>query len=300
MINPQYNINNQYYQKQYQNQKPQLNIVFKTNQGIRQNFHFYYGTTINQVLITYLNKIGRSDLINKQSNEIYFTYNSTKINFNDKRKIEDAFNNTNPIIEVHYTEAMYKTLNINNSRNNRNNFFANIRKTNTIDLNSNNIPNPSFNESENDKLKRQLYEEKNKNSKLINENKILKKQISALNDKIKKLEEMQINQDKLKFNKFNKSIKQNDFLVHKMKPSEQLLNIKFITSGTNGLISYQLICKNTELFVRLEERFYNDFPQFKEYDLFFKNNNKKIKRFKTLEENNIKDNDVINIFINNN
>ena len=300
MINPQYNINNQYYQKQYQNQKSQLNIVFKTNQGIRQNFHFYYGTTINQVLITYLNKIGRSDLINKQSNEIYFTYNSTKINFNDKRKIEDAFNNTNPIIEVHYTEAMYKTLNINNSRNNRNNFFANIRKTNTIDLNSNNIPNPSFNESENDKLKRQLYEEKNKNSKLINENKILKKQISALNDKIKKLEEMQINQDKLKFNKFNKSIKQNDFLVHKMKPSEQLLNIKFITSGTNGLISYQLICKNTELFVRLEERFYNDFPQFKEYDLFFKNNNKKIKRFKTLEENNIKDNDVINIFINNN
>ena len=297
MINPQYNINNQYYQKQYQNQKPQLNIVFKTNQGIRQNFHFYYGTTINQVLITYLNKIGRSDLINKQSNEIYFTYNSTKINFNDKRKIEDAFNNTNPIIEVHYTEAMYKTLNINNSRNNRNNFFANIRKTNTIDLNSNNIPNPSFNESENDKLKRQLYEEKNKNSKLINENKILKKQISALNDKIKKLEEMQINQDKLKFNKFNKSIKQNDFLVHKMKPSEQLLNIKFITSGTNGLISYQLICKNTELFVRLEERFYNDFPQFKEYDLFFKNNNKKIKRFKTLEENNIKSNDVTSLFV---
>jgi DNA topoisomerase-1 len=67
---------------------------------------------------------------------------------------------------------------------------------------------------------------------------------------------MQINQDKLKF---NKSIKQNDFLVHKMKPSEQLLNVTFITSGTNGLINYQLICKNTELFVRLEERFYNDF-----------------------------------------
>jgi hypothetical protein len=79
-----------------------------------------------------------------------------------------------------------------------------------------------------------------------------------------------------------------------------LLNVTFITSVTNGLISYHLICKNTELFVRLEERFYNDFPQFKEYDLFFKNNNKKIKRFKTLEENNIKNKDIINIFINNN
>ena len=299
MINPQYNNNNQYYQNHYQNQNPQLNIIFKTPQGIRQNFRFYYGTTINQVLITYLNKIGRSDLINKQSNEIYFTYNSTKINFNDKRKIEQIFNNTNPVIEVHYTETMNRTLTINNSRNNRNNLFANIRKTNTIDF-SNNIPNTNYNESENDKLKRKLHEEKSKNLKLINENKILKKQINALNDKIKKLEEMQINQDKLKFNKFNNSIKQNDFLVHKMKPSEQLLNVTFITSGTNGLINYQLICKNTELFVRLEERFYNDFPQFKEYDLCFKNNKKKIKRFKTLEENNIKDKDVINIFINNN
>ena len=299
MINPQYNNNNQYYQNHYQNQNPQLNIIFKTPQGIRQNFRFYYGTTINQVLITYLNKIGRSDLINKQSNEIYFTYNSTKINFNDKRKIEQIFNNTNPVIEVHYTETMNRTLTINNSRNNRNNLFANIRKSNTFDF-SNNIPNSNYNESENDKLKRQLNEEKNKNMKLINENKILKKQINALNDKIKKLEEMQINQDKLKFNKFNNSIKQNDFLLHEMKPSEQLLNVTFITSGTNGLINYQLICKNTELFVRLEERFYNDFPQFKEYDLCFKNNKKKIKRFKTLEENNIKDKDVINIFINNN
>ena len=299
MINPQYNNNNQYYQNHYQNQNPQLNIIFKTPQGIRQNFRFYYGTTINQVLITYLNKIERSDLINKQSNEIYFTYNSTKINFNDKRKIEQIFNNTNPVIEVHYTETMNRTLTINNSRNNRNNLFANIRKNNTFDF-SNNIPNTNYNESENDKLKRQLNEEKNKNMKLINENKILKKQINALNDKIKKMEEMQINQDKLKFNKFNNSIKQNDFLLHEMKPSEQLLNVTFITSGTNGLINYQLICKNTELFVRLEERFYNDFPQFKEYDLCFKNNNKKIKRFKTLEENNIKNKDVINIFINNN
>ena len=260
MINPQYNINNQYYQNQYQNQKPQLNIIFKTTQGIRQNFRFYYGTTINQVLITYLNKIGRPDLINKQSDEIYFTYNSTKLNFNDQRKIENAFNNADPSIEVHYTEKMYKTININNSRNDRNNFFANIRRTKTISDLSNNNSNTIYNESENDKLKRLLNEEKSKNLKLINENKILKKKISALNDKIKKLEEMQINQDKLKF---NKSIKQNDFLVHKMKPSEQLLNVTFITSGTNGLINYQLICKNTELFVRLEERFYNDFLNLK-------------------------------------
>jgi hypothetical protein len=67
---------------------------------------------------------------------------------------------------------MYKTININNSRNN---FFANIRRTKTISDLSNNIPNTIYNESENDKLKRQLNEEKSKNLKLTNENKILKK-----------------------------------------------------------------------------------------------------------------------------
>ena len=48
----------------------------------------------------------------------------------------------------------------------------------------------------------------------------------------------------------------------------------------------------------MEERLYKDFPQFKDYETFFSINNKRIKRFKTLEENKIKSNDVINIFLN--
>ena len=66
--------------------------------------------------------------------------------------------------------------------------------------------------------------------------------------------------------------------------------------GNQYIGNYALICKNTDLFVRLEERLYNDFPDFKNYETYFEKNTKRIKRFKTLDENEIKNKDVINVF----
>ena len=60
---------------------------------------------------------------------------------------------------------------------------------------------------------------------------------------------------------------------------------------------YNIICKTTDLFIRVEERLYEDFPQFNEFDNYFQVKTRKIKRFKTIEENNIKNNDIENIFI---
>ena len=57
-----------------------------------------------------------------------------------------------------------------------------------------------------------------------------------------------------------------------------------------------MVCKNTDLFVKLEERLYNDFPKYKNYQNFFMVNVKGILRFKTIEENGIKNNDIISIF----
>ena len=54
--------------------------------------------------------------------------------------------------------------------------------------------------------------------------------------------------------------------------------------------------QNTDLFVRLEEKLYNDFPKYKNYEIFFKVNTRPILRFKTLEENRIKNNDMIALF----
>ena len=66
--------------------------------------------------------------------------------------------------------------------------------------------------------------------------------------------------------------------------------------GNQDIGHFSLVCKNTELFVRLEERLYNEFPKFKNYETYFEVRTKRIKRFKTLDENKIKNKDVINVF----
>ena len=54
-----------------------------------------------------------------------------------------------------------------------------------------------------------------------------------------------------------------------------------------------MVCKNTDVFVRLEEKLYEDFPEYKDKETYFMNNGGLIKRFKSLKENNINNNDVI-------
>ena len=70
-----------------------------------------------------------------------------------------------------------------------------------------------------------------------------------------------------------------------------------MTMGNQDIQNYAMTCKNTDLFVTLEEKLYNDYPKYKNYDTFFQVNTRRIKRFKTIEENNIKCNDIISIFI---
>ena len=51
-----------------------------------------------------------------------------------------------------------------------------------------------------------------------------------------------------------------------------------------------MACKTSDLFVRLEERLYQDFPKFRNVETFFMVNANRILRFKTLAENGIKNN----------
>ncbi len=67
--------------------------------------------------------------------------------------------------------------------------------------------------------------------------------------------------------------------------------------GNQDIGHYAVVCKNTDLFVRLEEKLYNEYPQFKNYETYFEVKTKRIKRFKTLDENKIKNGDIINVFI---
>ena len=69
-----------------------------------------------------------------------------------------------------------------------------------------------------------------------------------------------------------------------------------MTQGNQDIINYSMACRTTDLFSSLEERLYQDYPNYRNIEKIFMVNTNRISRDKTLEENNIKNNDIIHIF----
>ena len=76
-----------------------------------------------------------------------------------------------------------------------------------------------------------------------------------------------------------------------LSKGEKLISVIFTSS--DKMILYSVICKNTENFIKLEEKLYNNYPEYSESDNYFMVNGNIISKFKTLDENKIKDNDNI-------
>ena len=73
-------------------------INFKTTLGNKTTVEIDKNKTIDDLLKKYLEKL---NIINNSDESLYFTYNAEKLEFGDKRKIEDVFiSNTNPTILV--------------------------------------------------------------------------------------------------------------------------------------------------------------------------------------------------------
>ena len=89
----------------------------------------------------------------------------------------------------------------------------------------------------------------------------------------------------------------NNNIVTTLFPGERAMSVLFMTMGNQDIHNYAMTCKNTDLFVQLEEKLYNDYPDYKNYDTYFQVNTRRIKRFKTIEENNIQSNDIITLFV---
>ena len=146
---------------------------------------------------------------------------------------------------------------------------------------------------------------------MLNENNNLKNINLTLNNEIQKLKQYQEKNKSLKDELYRKNIElqkyqsnnisiNNNEGITSIKPGERVIAINFVSMGNQDIGHFCLVCKNTELFVRLEERLYNKFPKFKNYETYFEVRTKRIKRFKTLDENKIKNGDVINVFISGN
>ena len=137
-----------------------------------------------------------------------------------------------------------------------------------------------------------------------------KNKINELENKIKKLELIIKEKDNI-INEYNKikEIKNisNDYInkinelekeIEKYKnycllPGEKLFTIKF--NSIDKTINFITFAKNIDNFAKLEASLYEYYPKYKETENYFLVNGKKVKKYKTLEENKINDNDIITL-----
>ena len=128
----------------------------------------------------------------------------------------------------------------------------------------------------------------------LNEEKIIN---NDLNQKINELK-----------NILNNKEKTNDILdlkneiklfrsYYNFSPEEKLISIKLIS--VNQDIDFKVIAKNTDYFSKLENILYQNYPKYKYTQNYLIVSGNVIQKNKTLEDNKIKNNDVLTLEINN-
>ena len=150
-------------------------------------------------------------------------------------------------------------------------------------------------------LEKELKQEKNKN-KLLEENIIiLKNKLVEKNnyekDLIKNIEMKNAN-----INNLNKIILEKEKNINiletklrrfpfELNKEEKIMSVIFTTLDQK--FYYSIICKNTDRFNIIENKLYNAYSEYSKTNNFFIVNGSRINEMKTLEENKIKNNDII-------
>jgi len=157
-------------------------------------------------------------------------------------------------------------------------------------------------ENKYNELLNQLNEEKNKNKKLLEELNNEKIKVKELNDKIK-IYENSNNEYIKKIKELEELIKSKNLEINNLKnnnDTNKIVNLKskeeiiaiFFTSVDQNIYR-PISCKNTDIFAKIEEKIYNEYPEYKDYNTYLTINGNIINRLKTLEENGIKDGNII-------
>ena len=88
-----------------------------------------------------------------------------------------------------------------------------------------------------------------------------------------------------------KMLKELNLLPFTLSKGEKLMNVIFISDDEK--VHIPIICKNTDLFTRIENVLYDEYPEYREYENYFILNGKKINKNLNLEKNMINNNDII-------
>ena len=78
-----------------------------------------------------------------------------------------------------------------------------------------------------------------------------------------------------------------------LSPGENLISIKFTSCDQN--INFSTFAKPNDNFTKIENILYDNYPNYREFENFFLVNGNKINRNKTIEQNKIKNNDIITL-----
>ena len=163
-------------------------------------------------------------------------------------------------------------------------------------------------------LEKLLNEEKNKNKELNLKIKDLESNLiqvrnhnSELKIRIRNLEETYLNKNNnrniIEKEKLSEIINKNNIEINELRkklsryPFELLEGEKMISiifnSGKQDIINFPIICKNTDIFVNIELKLYEKYPNYSENENFFTTSGKRINRYKSLENNKIENGSII-------
>ena len=150
-------------------------------------------------------------------------------------------------------------------------------------------------EEKNIKLEKEVLEEKDKNIKSEIIIKDLRKDLEMKKDIKQKTEnETKDSLIDIIFEK-DKKIKELELKLSRfpfiLEEGEKLMTINFISTDQN--LNTSLIYKNTDQFIKVEGLLYKSNPEYFKDEIYFLFKGEKINRYKTLEENCIKDNNII-------
>ena len=144
-----------------------------------------------------------------------------------------------------------------------------------------------------------LNKEKDKNKNLNKQIKKYKKIIKELHDKLSENNSVDHNKVLELQNILKTKADEIDVLKSKLndsidniQPGEKKISIGF-TSADKTIQNCFRPCKDSDLFVKVEKKLYDEYPKYRDVETYFLVNGKKVLRFKSMKENNIKNGQVI-------
>ena len=154
--------------------------------------------------------------------------------------------------------------------------------------------------NENKNLKSEIQNLKDINHSLKTENDRLKTDIKKLKDdnivinKELNIKNQNINNLKIEIQSLRLSAKNGDVNVR----LNDLVSVTF--KCLQPIVDYNVIGNKSDKFYTIEEKLYIEHPELMETDIFFMVNGGKINRFKTIQDNHLKNNDkiIINKYVN--